>query len=547
VKVIPLAIVAGVAAGVLSVGLATSSPTRPKIFGEAWSITRSDGKTITPDRPLELPRRYGDFDLNCRLELPENADLDLLFRKVEHWGEGHLPLFHARFSGIRVSTRKDGPGFLTREQVLFDPDAGGIRVSPGLPTSLELSCRGNRVIRANVNGIDLPNITTTDDFGNLALVSRNGVAIVHDFQVTPWPASPSFLAWFVGAGAGAVLGLLLGVFGASAVAIISSLLVFGAGGFLATWLVLDNLLPAVTPSPEGVAWGALCLFPGALVLGFKALKFGPRLVVALLVGVAGAGAVLEMAARSEGDNFAVFEDDRLDLVFGPQSGATPFHAVARMLKCQYTAHMLTANRYDVLLLGGKQFFDFNDIGGHGRNVNAALPVLVKAKLRLPPKKEPTCAAIPSEQPNAYQQFALFADYYKDYRPRVVVLGLSGDEDDAHTILRASPREFAKIAGKPRDSSGSVLLDIYRRSRPPETKPQTVDDLRATLQDLHAVCQSVDSKLVLAIDRSLSKDFQKVALAFATDQKVPFVTGFAVYEGHYPVEQLAEVVVRELIR
>ena len=26
-----------------------------------------------------------------------------------------------------------------------------------------------------------------------------------------------------------------------------------------------------------------------------------------------------------------------------------------------------------------------------------------------------------------------------------------------------------------------------------------------------------------------------------------VTGFAVYEGHYPVEQLAEVVVRELIR
>jgi hypothetical protein len=546
-KIKPFAIVAGMVAGVLSVGLATKNPPRPKIYQKSWSITEADGTTITPERPLELPRRYADFDLHCSLELPPDADVDLLFRKVEHWGEGHLPPFHARFAAIRVSSRKDGPGLLTREQLLFGPDIGGIRVSPGLPASLELECRGNRVVRANVNGIDLPNIETTDDFGNLALVSRDGVAIVHDFEVTVWPVATDYTSWLVVGGAGAGLGLLLGVFGASVFAMTVSILVFGLGGLVATFFVTDHLLPAVTPSAAGIAWGAMCLLPAALLLGCKPLKVRVRLVVALLVGVIGGAAILEMSARSEGDRFAAFEDDRLDLVFGPQSGAAPFHALSRMLKCQYTAHMLTAARYDVLLLGGRQFFDFNEAGGGGKNIDAGLPVLLQAKLKMSRDKEITCAAIPTELPNSYQQYAIFANYYKDYRPRVVVFGLSEDENEAHSILRAAPRELAKTSELPRVRSGFTLLDIYRRSAPPDSKPQTVGDLRATLEDMYSICSSTRSRLVLAIDKSLSKDFQKVALAFSAERKVPMVTGFAINDGHYPIEPLAEVVLRELIR
>ena len=71
--------------------------------------------------------------------------------------------------------------------------------------------------------------------------------------------------------------------------------------------------------------------------------------------------------------------------------------------------------------------------------------------------------------------------------------------------------------------------------------------RKTLDDLLALCKEQDSKLVLAVDQSLSKDFQRVALGFCGDHKIPFVTGFAINKGHYPVEALVEQVLSALIR
>ena len=77
-KVIPVPILAGALAGVLSVGLATETPPRPLIRAKEFSITNPAGTAISPQVPLDLLVRYRDFDLNCRLELPANADVDLL-------------------------------------------------------------------------------------------------------------------------------------------------------------------------------------------------------------------------------------------------------------------------------------------------------------------------------------------------------------------------------------------------------------------------------------------------------------------------------------
>ena len=103
----------GALAGGLAVLLADpQQPPRPRLHTTPWSISKEEGTAVTPQRSLELPMRYGDFDLDCRVVLPRGGELDLVFRKVEYWAPGggeQLEYFHSRFAVLRMSTHRDGP------------------------------------------------------------------------------------------------------------------------------------------------------------------------------------------------------------------------------------------------------------------------------------------------------------------------------------------------------------------------------------------------------------------------------------------------------
>src|SRR5262245_54478382 len=77
--------------------------------GEAFEV--ADGKWLI------VPRLFPDFDLQMDVELGENVDLDVLLRQVEPRPvQRQQPQFHGRFSVLRLTTRDEGPAWLSREQ-----------------------------------------------------------------------------------------------------------------------------------------------------------------------------------------------------------------------------------------------------------------------------------------------------------------------------------------------------------------------------------------------------------------------------------------------
>ena len=541
IKTTAFATIWGGLIGGLAVFLADpSEPPRPRLHTLTWVLRGDEGQTISPDRSLELPMRYGDFDLNFRVVMPPKGELDLIFRKVEHWGPdgAELPIFHTRFAVLRMSTHRSGPGFLTREQALFG-DLGGIRVGAGEPgASLQLECRG-RHVKAVVNGEELPDFITADEFGNLALCARGGAARVLDFSVTPWPTASRWPGYVIGAICGAAAGLLLGLLGSSLPLIAGAMLLVLAGPFVGRALILDSLLPAIDPLREAVLAVGLSLLPMAVALALPKPRLAVRIPLALILGGAVGFASLEWAARAEVDNLQPFEDERLDLYFGRESGTAPFDAMTRMLRCRFVSHKLlpSSRRYDVLLLGGRAMFDHREAE---HNVDAQLPAHLKIRLGLTHKQHVECAAIPTELSHVYQQFLLLRHYYHEYRPKVVVMGITGEE--MARDLRLPARRLAEVANGGRAVSSSTLIDLLATSREGAEPLQSPQDLIATLGELRDFCRTHDSGLVLAVEATLPPAYWELIQGFAKQHSITVVQGFDVGDKQqFPVEDLAAAV------
>ncbi|MEE2886052.1 MAG: hypothetical protein VX951_01360 [Planctomycetota bacterium] len=520
--------------------LAPGDPPRPRLHSQTWHINNEEGTKIRPDRCLDLPIRFGDYDLNCVIELPPAAELDLVFRKVEHWGTTDLPLFHTRFAVLRMSSKTPeepaAPSFLSREQALFSESSGGIQIAPGEPgASLALECRG-RVVRGNVNGIELPAMTLPDDFGNMTMVARGGTALVREFHVTPWVAVSPAPAWLPAAATGVVVALLLALFGASFGRVMVGLSCGLLGMVVGQIADFGQLLPAVRADPDAVYFAAVCCMPLALAVGLPIASAGARIAVALVFGGAGCVVCLESGARLEIDRYVEMQDDRLDLFFGPESGTAPCDALTRMLRCEFQSHTQVPERYDVLLLGGKRFFDHHEPGKMERNVGARLPALLRTRLGLGREAQVRVAAVPTELSHVYQQYLLFRTFYKDYRPKVVVLGVTSEE--AESLLHLPARQVMGAALS--ESAGGLAL-LRRRARANRQMAvlQSPSELATTLGELAQMCRQSDSLLVLAIDAGVPEAYATAVQDFARTSGIPIVSGFDLDQGVYPVARLAD--------
>lgn len=540
-----IAIVAlwGALVGTVAVwSLAPGDPPRPLLHKQNWHINNEEGTPVRPERSLELPIRFADYDLNCVVELPPNAELDLVFRKVEHWGETNLPLFHARFAVLRMSSKPGDeaatPNFLTRDQVLFSDSSAAIPVAAGEPgASLALECRG-RVVSGNVNGIELPPITLPDDFGNMAFVVRGGTALIREYHVTPWLQVHDGPPWLPAAATGFLVALLLVLFGATfgqaMLGLSCGLLGVGVGRLAG----LDHLLPAVRVESASLFLAAVCCMPLALAVGLPIARLAIRVTVVFLLGGLGCIACLEGVAQLERGRQVELEDDRLDLFFGPESGTAPFDALSRMLRCEFESHTQLTGRYDVLLLGGKQFFDCHQPGKMENNVGARLPAMLKARLGRGRKDRVEVAAVPTELSHVYQQYLLYRHFYKDYRPRVVVLGITGEE--AESMLHLPARQVAAAAVSRQDGSSALLSRLVRGSRGTAVL-QSAKDLGKTLGELAETCRESDSLLVLAIDAGVPAQYVAVVKEFARLSGIPLVSGFDIENDIYPADKLADAI------
>ncbi len=541
---------AGVLAASVAVFLATPpAPRRPQLNPIVFNLVRAEGNeyVVSPQRVLELPPRYGDFDLNATIEMSPETELDVVFHKVSEWdqqGDQHVRPFHARFDVLRLSTRGEGRPFLTSEEALFDDGTAGVRLQPGRPLTLLLQARG-RHVRANIAGVEVPWFETRDDHGNLALVARGGSVVVKRLWIKPW-ASPSRLlpvGW--GAIVGGVLGLLLLLVRPPPPRLLLAVLVVVAGGLLARVVTCAEYLVAAEPSTQSILVAGLCFLPFSVLVVLP----GPRVAWRVVAGVGMALLALEYAARAERNHLQAFEDTRLDLYFGQQSGSAPFDALAQRLSNNRGIHyplpgLGEAARYDVLFLGGGLLFDSGDrhsMAGLDRNVVSQ--VAGHLRNRLGGKRNVQAAALPTLAPNCYQQYLLAERFYvQAFRPRVLVFGLWDTETQPALYMPARQLEAA-LPGA--DAPGwSVLVGLWLRARREPVPPGGLEDLRQTLEDVVQLCAALQSRLVVVLDKSTDPDRAAVAREFVKRKQggVSLVEGFDISAtpGVYPIQQLVGV-------
>jgi hypothetical protein len=546
--------VAGAVAGGLAVFLATpQAATRPQLKPREFNLTRPEENEYiaSPQKPLEIPQRYGDFDLDATVEMAADTELDVVFHRVAEWdqqGDQHVPPFHARFDVLRLSTRGEGRAFLTSEEALFDDQVAGVRVQPGRPLTVVLQARDHRA-RANIAGVDVAWFETRDDHGNFAFVVRGGNVVIRRLWIKPW-ASP---LWLLPFGWGAILGGVLGgvlrvLLRPKPMRLLVALLVLVSGGLFAWALLMRaQFLVAADPSTLSTVVAGLCFLPLSILVAAPGGRMVWRVVVGVLVAVAG----LEYVARSEQNHLQVFADSRLDLYFGAQSGSAPFDALARRLTNNRQIHYPLPGlgepaRYDVLFLGGELLFDYGDrrsMAGLERNVVSQVAGYLRNHWA--GRRNVATAALPTQAPYSYQQVLLAERFYMEaFRPRVVVLGLSDAE--AQPALDMPARRLEEILPEADAVGWSALVDLWLRELREPVPPGGADDLRLTLEHLDELCKAFDAKLVLALDRSLDPDRAAVVRRFvaARKGKVPLVDGFDIWRmprGEYPIQRLVEVI------
>lgn len=413
---------------------------------------RAEGAmAVNEARPLPIPRLLGDFDLQIDLELGEHTDVDLLLRQVEpRYLQDRFDQFQGRFTVLRLSSSASGPAWRTREQALFGPRDGGAELAAGIPATVWVKARG-RMLQANVAGRNLPWVTADDEYGMVTLVARGGPALVHRLVIKNLGMPRAWLwarsTW-----------VLLGVLGAAlllAVLCLSSLWAMDyalAGALLVvlTWALARRVDTELGLPDPALLLGILTigLLAGALVV-VRGLAQAGVVAAALLIGVL----CEPMVERSSPE---------LDAVFGPKSGETPSRALARQVRGPIGIHSQTPCRYRVFLLGGALLFDRQYVAGEsgGANSGAHLGTLLTGELRAmlhALATEVDVPSLPTLDGHTQQQWRMFATFFTDYAPNVLVFGVPRDEaaiDSATGAPRSSPQALAATLAAARDHAKS---------------------------------------------------------------------------------------------
>jgi hypothetical protein len=215
-----------------------------------------------------------------------------------------------------------------------------------------------------------------------------------------------------------------------------------------------------------------------------------------------------------------------------------------MLRCEFQSHTYLAEGYDVLLLGGKQFFDNYDPNNIDSNVDASLSSLLKARVGGDSLKQVRVAAVPTELSHVYQQYLLFRDFYQDYRPKVVVMGVTAEE--AESVLHLPARQVI-AAAEAESLEMSALFHLRARANRGTAVLQSPKDLAATLGELAQTCRESNSTLILALDAAVPPDYVQAVQGFAAAAGIPVVPGFDLAQGTYPVRKLADAIASVLPR
>lgn len=376
---------------------------------------------ITDAHWFELGNRFGDFDLEMDVSLGEGADLDVLLRVVEprHLEDpetgviGPMEMFAGRFTGLRMSTVGDGPGWRSRDALLTGGPGNGVGVAPGYLSTVWIQARG-RWLRANVAGRQQPWQLADDVYGRLIMLTRGGNAVIHRLEIAPRGADhlgPSRWGW---AGFGLLAAAVVLAFG---LALGAQQLELVAGavamvGFVA-WAIWQGDLELAFPGADAML---LVLTGAAAAASAFVVRDNLPLRLALVFAAAFAG---DAGLR------AMHHDSRVpDELFGPDAGNQLTEALGCRVRGPGIVHSLAQAEAGprVFLLGGAPLYD---VGGPGEH----LELLLRAALRGTTRQAVEVLGPQTAVPDAAQQWRLFRDFYTAYRPAALVFGTLGEADD----------------------------------------------------------------------------------------------------------------------
>lgn len=501
--------VAGAGLGAASIALATLGlDDEPRLWDQNFRLVRSDDDpfVLRPTNRLSLERQLGDFDLVTTVELPPEADLDVLFRLVQPKADhGDGTLFHARYDALRVTTRSGGAPFLTREALLFEPDrAAGVEVEPGIPATIHLSARGHRV-RASVAGKPTGWFESSDQRGSVVFVLRGANdALVRYLDLQPLVRPRRSDPWLWGILAGGLVGLLLGVFGArikhALGALVALPITAGIGGFL----VLGHIVPQGSPTLTGTLAIALAGLPITLARSMHATR---RVYVIVVIAVL---FVWELTIRLERVRLLPFEDPRVSAVFGPRSGSMTYDILTPQLRSSAAVHKPTGQKPSVVLLGGAGVFDAGGRSAPQHNLGGVLASELGAKQGV---------VVPTLFSSAAQQLALFELFLVGpFAPDLVVFAITSDEADDYAPF--PPRAVLDDGASLPSGFGSELIALLRAAFAVDVPAGTPADLRTTLDRLAALSSQHGFRVALYTPELLSREYESVVRQAAQSNAWP---------------------------
>ncbi len=479
-RFLPLTVI-GAALGIAAVWLAKLPvDPEPRLYEDLFHLIRSeeDPFEITSEKRLPLLRPLGDFDLVTQIELPTGSELDLLFHIVHpvRRDGGEMELFHARFDVLRVSTIKEGGPFLTREEALFDqPSPGGHLISAGHPATVHLQGRGH-LVRANVAGKWTPWYESADSRGSIIMMLHGeGTALVRYLNLQPLQREVSNQPWLWCGAAGAIIGLLMGLFGCTMVAGLRALVALPVCAALAGVFTLWHLLPEVQPSLTGTMAAALSGLPLTV-----ALAFGARLRALAIVSVA-VLAMWELTVREEHRRMEPFEDPQLSAYLGRNSGEMSFDILGPELDADLAVHKPFDVDRRIVFAGGGIWYESGGIRAPEKNIGPLAAAQLGQKLGA----RVDGVVIPTLYSSAAQQYAMLERFVVGpFAPDAVVFAITADELDA--TEKYAPRDVFEGKVELPTGFGLELVRLWRMSWTedvPAGSPEILAETLAELADL----------------------------------------------------------------
>lgn len=450
--------------------------------GDRYRMERKAGDEfeVVDGKWLRIPRLYADFDLQMDVELGEHVDLDVLVRQVEpRFVHGVKVPFHGRFAALRLTTQKDGPAWLSREDTLFGERGRGASLAPGMVATVWIEGRG-RTLRANVAGKTLPPIEVADDHGSFTLVARGGKAAVHRLVITSlgrprdWLLSDWF--WILAGAAGGALVVAVGLARGERP---FRLAILGVPlALIAPWFAHGVTIEPFWTPPSGAL---ITLLGGSAVL-VAALAWirGVRNPVVMLGSLAVVVAAYWCVAGDAVVRMRPVPSARIDEVFGKAAGSDLTEAHAQLVRGQLGLSGPAAKEgldERVMLLGGQLLY------GRMRAPQDHLEPLLRGQLRSALQRPIQVLALPTEDGFAAQQWAMFARFYAEgHRPRAIVFGVPrGEERDADGALRSWPRtlDAALASARAWAKANGAAVVLFAEAGLPQP---FLDVLRAAEQD-----------------------------------------------------------------